>query len=53
MYFSKSLCWNGRGAVESVVNSHENTRNGIGESRAASLLSPVENTSGRQLSRAV
>lgn len=53
MQFSKTLHWNGRGAAESVVNSHENTRNGIGESRAISLLSPVESSSRRQLNGAV
>lgn len=48
MWFSKTLHWNGGGAVESLVSNHENTRNGIGESRAMSLLSPVESSSGRQ-----
>lgn len=42
----------GRGAVQSVVNSHENTRNGVGERRAMSLLSPMESGS-RQLNGAV
>lgn len=53
MWFSKTLHWNGRGAVESAVSSHKNTRNGIGESRTMSLLSPVESSSGRQLHGAV
>lgn len=52
MQFSKTLHWDGGRAVESVVNSHANLRNGIGESRTTCLLSHMEIISGKRLNGA-